>query len=365
MGLDAWRHPSLVYRLPSQTDAASRRGEGASSRSHEGDDERESSSRTRLPTGQWLTPTAARNSVYQPLMPRLRDMLKLPAGYAQSEALSPDGKTLLVLTSGYNYVVDVAGRFLPNDSTQFIFVFDVSDGAAVQRQVLQVSNSFVGIAFAPDGKSFYVPGAGEDNVHVFAAVAGSWSESGAPIALGHAAGLGLAQGPTASGIAVTADGKRALVANRYNDSVSIVDLAGRKKIAEQDLRPGKSGGVSGTPGGEYPNSVAIVGNRFAYVSSERDREIVVLDIGGSVPAVVARIPVQGNPNKMVLDKTQKTLYVASDNADVISVINTARNIVSAPCPRSRLAHSSSQRRPSTRAPRRTDWPCHLTTGRST
>ena len=285
--------------------------------------------RTRLPTGQWITPTEARGAVYMPLRPGLQDMPSLPAGYAQSEALSPDGKTLLVLTSGYNYVVDGAGKFLPKDSTQFVFVFDVSHGEPVQKQVVQVSNSYVGIAFAPDGKSFYVPGAGEDNLHVFTLGAAGWSESGTPIKLGHSAGNGLAQGPTATGIAVTADGKRALVANRYNDSVSIVDLGSRAVVVDQDLRPGKSGGVSGTPGGEYPNSIAIVGNRTAYVSSERDREIVVLDISGTVPSVTTRIPVAGNPNKMVLDKAQKTLYVASDNVDVVSIIDTSRNAVTA------------------------------------
>lgn len=280
-----------------------------------------------LPTGQRITPLAAPNSVYQRLMPHLPDMPQLPAGYAVSEALSPDGNTLLVLTTGYNSVVDAAGKPLPNDSTQFIFVFDVSHGTAVERQVLQVSNSFVGIAFAPDGNTFYVPGAGEDNVHVFASQGGTWAESGAPIKLGHTAGNGLAQKPLASGIAVTADGRRAVVVNRYNDSVSVLDLVHRSVIAEQDLRPGKSGGPSGVPGGEYPNSAAIVGNRFAYVSSERDREIVVVDIGNAAPAVVARIPVQGNPNKMVLNRRQNVLYVASDNADLVTVIDTLSNAV--------------------------------------
>ena len=280
-----------------------------------------------LPTGQYITPMAAPNAVYQPLLPNLPDAPTVKAGYADSEALSPDGRTLLVLTTGYNYVVDGNGKKLPKDSTQFIFVFDVSSGAAVQRQILQVSNSFVGIAFAPDGKTFYVPGAGEDNVHVFALQGSTWGESGKPIPLGHKTANGIAQMPLASGIAVTADGTRAVVVNRYNDSVSIVDLRRGSVIAEQDLRPGKSGGASGTPGGEYPNSVAIAGDRTAYVSSERDREIVVLDISGLQPSVVGRIPVEGNPNKLVLDATGQTLYVASDNADIVSVISTANSAV--------------------------------------
>ena len=284
-------------------------------------------STTQLPTGQVMSPTAAPGSVYTVLNPGLKDNPTLAAGYAQSEALSPDGKTLLILTSGYNYVVDANGKYLPADSTQFVFVYDVSGAAPVQKQVLPVSNSYVGIAFSPDGSKFYVPGAGEDNLHVFASTAGSWAESGTPIKLGHSAGLGLAQGPTATGVAVTADGTRAVVANRYNDSVSIVDLVNAKVLVDQDLRPGKSGGTSGTPGGEYPNAVVIVGNATAYVSSERDRELVVVDISGAVPSVKARIPVQGNPNKMVLNKARTMLYVASDNADIVSVVDTTRNAV--------------------------------------
>ena len=55
-----------------------------------------------------------------------------------------------------------------------------------------------------------------------------------------------------------------------------------------------------------------MGNRYAYVSSERDREVVVVDIGGFVPSVIKRIAVQGSPNKMMLDREQRVLYVASD-----------------------------------------------------
>jgi DNA-binding beta-propeller fold protein YncE len=284
---------------------------------------------TLLPTGQLISPTASSNSLYTLLIPGFKTAPNLPAGFAQSEALSPDGKTLLVLTTGYNYLTDNAGKQVPSDSTQFIFIFDVSSGKPVQKQVLPVSNSYVGIAFAPSRAKFYVPGAGEDNLHVFALNAGTWSESGTPIKLGHSGkpGNGLNQGPTATGVAITADGLRALVANRYHDSVTIVDLVGGKVLYEQYLRPGKSGGTSGTAGGEYPNSIAIIGNKTAYVTSERDREVVVLDISGLTPSVTTRIPVQGNPNKMVLNKAQSRLYVASDNADVISVINTSSNSV--------------------------------------
>ncbi|HEX7936815.1 MAG TPA: bifunctional YncE family protein/alkaline phosphatase family protein [Paraburkholderia sp.] len=282
---------------------------------------------TLLPSGQLISPAAAPGTVFVPLNPGLQDQADYIAGQPISEALSPDNKTLLVLTSGYNNQRDASGKLINADSNEYVFVFDVSGGQPVRKQVLQVPDTYVGITFSPDGQRFFVTGGGDDNLHVFSLAQGGWAESGTPIALNHKSGNGIGSTPQATGVAVTADGKRALVANRYNDSVTLIDLAAGSVIAEQDLRPGKSGGASGTPGGEYPNSIRIVGNKTAYVSSERDREVVVLDISSNAPRVQTRIAVQGNPNKMVLNKAQTLLYVASDNADIVSVIDTAANKV--------------------------------------
>jgi YVTN family beta-propeller protein len=279
-------------------------------------------------TGQAITPTASPGSTFQTLNPGLKDFPGFVAGQPISEAISPDRKTLLVLTSGYNNNYDNLGNVLVADSNEYVFVFDVSVNPPLQKQVLQVPNTYAGIAFAPDGSKFYVSGGGDDQLHVFAQASGAWAEaSGSPIALGHTSANGLAQGPLATGVAVTADAKRAVVANRYNDSITVVDLVGNKVAAELDLRPGKSGGASGTAGGEYPNSVAIAGSSTVYVSSERDREIVVVDISGATPAVKTRLSVKGNPNKMTLNKAQTTLYVACDNSDLVSVIDTTSNQV--------------------------------------
>ncbi|TKC81621.1 bifunctional YncE family protein/alkaline phosphatase family protein [Trinickia terrae] len=282
---------------------------------------------TLLSTGQRITPGAAPGATLVALNPGLKDLPDFVAGQPVSEALSPDRKTLLVLTSGYNNVLDAQGKLIKADSGEYVFVFDVSGGAPVKKQVLQVPDTYVGIVFAPDGQHFYVTGGGDDDLHVFALTQGAWGEVGAPIALHHKGGNGIGSSPLATGVDVTADGQRAVVANRYHDSVTLVDLAGGAVIAERDLRPGKSDGASGAPGGEYPNAVRIVGNHTAYVSSERDREIVAVDISTNAPRVAARIPVKGNPNKMVLNRAQTRLFVASDNADIVSVIDTAANRV--------------------------------------
>src|SRR5262249_28936910 len=56
----------------------------------------------RLPNGLMITPDAAPHSVLTLLNPGIRGRQDLTLGQAVTTALSPDGSTLLVLTSGYN-----------------------------------------------------------------------------------------------------------------------------------------------------------------------------------------------------------------------------------------------------------------------
>lgn len=55
-----------------------------------------------IPTGVHITPNAAKGSVFQPLNPDLPFDPSFVVGQAVTTAVSPDGKTLLILTSGYN-----------------------------------------------------------------------------------------------------------------------------------------------------------------------------------------------------------------------------------------------------------------------
>jgi DNA-binding beta-propeller fold protein YncE len=278
------------------------------------------------PSGIRITPMAASGARFSHLNPHLRDFPAHRAGQAVTTATSPDGGTLLILTSGYNRLYDRAGKPLAADSDEYVFVYDISHRRAQQRQVLRVPNTYMGVAFAPDGRHFYVSGGVDDNVHVFTRGGGRWSEdSAALIRLGHHAGKGIAVRPEVAGLAVSADGRRLVAANFYNDSVSIVPLShGLPSGAarELSLQPG-----GGRPGGTYPYWVAIRGDDTAYVSSMRDRQIDVVRLAGQAPAVLARISVEGNPNRMVLNRAGSRLYVASDNADVISVIDTASDRV--------------------------------------
>ena len=311
--------------------------------------------------GQDLTPLGTLVT----LNPGLADHPEWTASHAVSSVVSPDHKTLLVLTSGYNRVynapltiVPLLESFSSTDSPEHVFIYDLTATTPSLKQVLAIKNTYSGMVFDPSGLGFYVSGGPSDNVHIFTlnTATGMWAEAAnSPLPLGHGplGGLGLnvtgggpfpiyegvAVTPCAAGVAIASDGRTLVVANYGNDSITVFNrgygsFTSWSAGKELDLRPGKSNPAqSGVPGGEYPFWVVVKGTGLsatAYVSSVRDREIDVVNLAGGpgqTPAMAARIPVKGQPNKMTLNAAQSLLYVAEDQSDTVDVIDTARNAV--------------------------------------
>jgi len=288
---------------------------------------------TPLPTGQTITPTFVAGAVQQYLNPQLAAYPNFVAGEAVRSQLSPDGNTLAVLCAGQNSLYNPAGAVDAANSTQYIFLYDVSGpnkGKPALSQVIKQTNAHVGLVFSPDGNTLYAAGGNDDAVYAYTKSGGQWS-TGPKIALGHAGkGVGLSVQPNAGGIGISSDGKTLVVANNYNDSISVIDTASATVRYEHDLRPyfANNEGVAGGTGGTYPFAVVVKGNGIAYVSSDRDREVVVVDVSSPTAGrLVSRIKLDGNALGMTLDATQSRLYVAQDNADQIAVIDTGANAV--------------------------------------
>ena len=287
---------------------------------------------TVLPTGATITPDAAPGSVFQPLTVDLPDYPGRAVDGAQTTSISPDGKTLLILTSGFNKLRDANGVVQPQDSSEYVFVYDITNPSTpVKKQVVFVPRAFSGLVWSPDGTKFYVAGGPDDNLHTYAKSNGQWAEVGTPISLNHKGdlmNLETQTGPTAAGVGITADGTIVVVANWETDSVTSVDVVNGIVLSEYDLRPGiVNPAQTGVPGGEFPFGVVIKGNNTVYVSSARDREIDVLQMVSGSLTLSKRIPVNGNPEKMVLDHSQSRLYVAVGNADALVTISTNSNRV--------------------------------------
>lgn len=302
---------------------------------------------TAVPTGQLISPTASPGSIFQDLNPKHPSAPNLRAGQAAAVSISPDGRTLAILTSGFNRYYDSSDKPIAKLSTEYVFIFDVSGRKPIQTQVLPIPNSFQGLGWSPSSETVYASGGSDDTIVEFAR-SGMTFAARRTFHLGHAAGLGMvtakpktsrtggeatsflefdgAVKPEAGGLAVSPDGTRLLVANFQNDSVSLIALKSGDVLTEQDLRPGQvDPRQRGRPGGSYPRCVAWISGMRAYVGSERDREIISLGISGGKIRILRRIPVHGQPVALLASRDGSRVYSALDNTGEVATIDTSRD----------------------------------------
>ena len=317
-----------------------------------------------LPTGQVITPTAAPGSTIHVLSTGLRSDGNADAAEAVKTALSPDGETLLVLTSGWNRdnrlpdgtpirfptLDPITGAAVGTTTlSEWLFLYSInSDGTLTKQQQINVPSTYSGLAWAPDGGRFYVSGGQDDRIYVYRSNGSQFVPDAPFILLGHnsnqsapfprydgsilkgtpaaqAVTFGgrslIVEGAVVAGIALSRDGKTLVAANFENDSISIVDTEARAVVREVHFfSPGGT-----VAQGEYPYDVVVLSNddgsaKTAFVTSQRDDEVMVVDL---VSGGFTSIPVGHQPNRMALSADQTTLYVVNGNSDTVSVIDTA------------------------------------------
>jgi len=221
----------------------------------------------------------------------------LPLG----QALSPDGRTLLVSNDG--------------QGTQSLQMVDVASGNVVQTlPYLQPSSSnrapgslFVGVAFSPDGRSAYASGGGDNTVHRYS-VAGQMLTERQAFALPTVAPDGTKVKPFPAGLAVTTDGARLVVADHLADAVSVVTVA--------------TGAVTTTAVGHAPRSVTLSRDgRTAWVTNEGGQTVSVLVVSGAAPVLTRTTTVGTHPVAAALDARSQRLYVADAESDQVSVLD--------------------------------------------
>jgi len=307
---------------------------------------------TRVATGQRITPAAAPGSQVLPLHTNLRRDNNADAANAVTTALSPDGTTLLILTSGSNNsfykedgtpilydILDPTTGQPTGDTTsnaEWVFVYDVSGPTPIQKQKINLPVTYNGLLWDKNGTRFYVSGGSDDIVYPFKRV-GSRFKLDAPFMVLNTGGqldntpagpamqsFGLAPWAVVAGLALNSDGSTLYTANFENDSISLVDTKSRQVTGQVVFAaPGHSKGI-----GEYPFWIVVrPANRHrpekVFVSSQRDGQVVVFDH----PPSFRVIKVGSEPNKMLLSPDGQLLYVANGDSDSISVIDTDREVV--------------------------------------
>jgi len=244
----------------------------------------------------------------------------LPNGWT----LTPEGAQIPTSDLPLNMVLSDDGRYLlvttNGNGDQMIEVIDLNASQSVQR--ISVKKSWLGLAFAPDGKRFFVSGGDDNEVMIFDFAAGKATEAGKIIlgssdyhkldekARAEARRKGLGEFAFPAGLAVTPDGKRLYVAENLTHKVAVVDLMNQQVVTKIEV-------------GEYPYDCEMSPDgKRVYVSIWGGRSIAAIDTTEN--RVAGTIQTGDHPNDLEITRDGKTLYVANANSNTVSVIDTAQ-----------------------------------------
>jgi YVTN family beta-propeller protein len=231
-----------------------------------------------LPTGVRLDPEGSLHNIGQ-----------FPLGLV----VAPERDRVVLLLSGWR--------------DQGIQVVDRRTGQVLQT-LLQPAG-FLGLVFAPDGRTLYASGGNQDLVYRY-----DWSAGRARLR----DSLLLAVKPDTSrsgtrypaGLAVSPDGRTLYAAENLADSLAVIDV--------------ETGRVTQRfPAGRYPYGVVVSPNGTVYVSVWGGNEVRTFqpDQPGRLrPAAVIRVA--RHPSALLLNTSGSRLFVASGSTDRVSVVDT-------------------------------------------
>ena len=238
--------------------------------------------RPRLPTGARLDPAV-----------EVRPAGPMPLGVA----VAPGGTRVAMSLGGW--------------SLQGVQIVDATTGAVVQT--LPQLAAFVGVAFAPDGRTLWASGGNQDVVYRY-----DWD--GAAAALRDSVVLAV-KVPRRSGtrypagVGVSPDGRRLYVAENLADSLAVVDTeTGRvvQRVATD----------------RYPVNVVVALNGDVFVSAWGGQTVSALrpDARGGL-AERGRWPVARHPSALLLSADGSRLFAASGSTDRVAVVDTETGAV--------------------------------------
>ena len=238
-------------------------------------------------------------------------------------ALSPDGRHLLVASSGTTRYDTVDLFDLRRRRRVSHVIYDA--------QVRGVRSVFYGVAFSPDGKRAWASGGGQQVIHSFT-LKGGKLKPGRDIP-NHWFPAGLAYAVTPRGprlyVADNLRGRPTLDVNPPGDRVSVIDPRARKGRPFRQARAGLGAALE-------PLDVAVTPDGAkAYVTNWMGRSVSVVDTAtqrttGSIPLSPADDPLQADhPSAVAANPRRHEVYTANANSDTVSVIDTGSDQLAA------------------------------------
>ena len=213
---------------------------------------------------------------------------------------SPDGRQVVLLLSGWR--------------EQGVQVVDRATGTLVQS--LPQTAAFLGIAFAPDGRTLYASGGNQDVVYRY-----DWANGRASLrdSLILAAKAPRADGTRyPAGLAPSPDGRWLYVAENLADSLAVVELSSGRVVQR-------------LPTERYPYGVAVAPDGRVFVSAWGGNTVSAFaPASGAAPLrATAQWTVARHPSALLLNGDGSRLFVASGSTDQVAVVDTRRGRVTA------------------------------------
>jgi YVTN family beta-propeller protein len=215
------------------------------------------------------------------------------------QALSPDGRTLLIGSDG--------------QSTQSIRVVDTSS-ATVRQTISYVSPEAlsVGLVWSPDGRHAYAAAGGDNKVRVYD-VDGQRLAERTPIAVPD----------FPIGLAVSADGRTLYAAENLGDALAVIDLALTRVAATVPIGPCETT----QPGHAaqcqpYGVTLSADGAR-AFVSDWGEHSVTAIDTSRRLPLGTTRVGTHPNALAVNPRAERHEVYVANGDSDTVSVLDTS------------------------------------------
>ena len=218
-----------------------------------------------------------------------------------------------------------------------VIVVDTKKSEVVSRTLLP--EAFYGLSFSADGNRLVASGGSHEELHIMRFSNGLITER-ETVSLRDSK-----QRAIPAGIAVSADGRQAYVANLLGQRISVVDLeakTNRYEIllgseplqqalrAENEPRSEDKDAINKradalldivNQDAPYPYAVVLdERQRKLYISCWAQSAVQVIDLTSRQPTV--QFATDEHPNEMVLDRSGKHLIVANANRNTVSIIDT-------------------------------------------
>ncbi|MFL6210558.1 MAG: beta-propeller fold lactonase family protein [Pyrinomonadaceae bacterium] len=232
--------------------------------------------KTRLPTGAWLD-TAGRSLAVGNMPLAMR--------------LAPDGRHVVVSLSGWR--------------EQGVEVIELATGRVVQN--IAQPAAFLGLAFAPDGRTLYVSGGNEDAVFRYDWRAGRLTLVDKIVLAEKDPKKDGTRFP--AGLAVSRDGRWLYVAENIADTLAVVDVARQRVV--QRLKTD-----------HYPYDVVSAADRIYVSAWGGDTVSVFAAQADGTLANAGQVVVGRHPSALALNASGSRLFVASASTDRVFVVDT-------------------------------------------